>query len=80
MRPYQWQAVADRLHAIPNTSDSTYPPLPGAVYQTVCGMTVELSPEDFRRRVHRGTCEPCIAGWIAQETDDESPQPGRRRS
>lgn len=68
MRPYQWQGAAGQLHAIPNAGDAQFPPLPGATYQTVCGLTVELSTEDFRRDVRRGMCGACNAGWIAQES------------
>ncbi|MBC6450310.1 zinc finger protein [Actinokineospora xionganensis] len=68
MRPYQWQGAAGELHAIPNAGDALLPPLPGATYQTVCGLTVELPTEDFRRDVRRGMCRACNSGWIAQES------------
>ncbi len=68
MRPYQWQAAAGQLHAIANTSDAQFPPLPESKYETACGLTVELSQEDFRRSVRRGMCSACNARWIAQQS------------
>jgi hypothetical protein len=67
MRPYQWQAAADHLHAIPNTEDARYPPLPGSVHEAACGLTLELSTSDFCRGVRRGMCNTCHTRWAEQE-------------
>lgn len=76
MRPYQWQAAAGQLHAITNTTDAQFPPLPGSAYQTVCGMGVELSAEDFRRDVRRKMCGACHSGWVAQQANSRTARVG----
>lgn len=82
--PFEWQAAAGELHAIPSTSAMAYPALPGMEVTTLCALQHTLQRNDFHR-VSRPMCGRCHAAWVSSQQPRTSVragdrQPMRRRS
>lgn len=73
-RPFEWQAAADGLHAIPSTVGKAFPPLPGTEVTTLCALRIILEHSDFRR-THRPMCGQCHSAWVAYQRTVEQPRP-----
>lgn len=63
-RPWEWQAAGTQLHAIPALPTDPFPPMVGDRFPTLCGATVELDREDFRRRQSRKMCHDCHTRYV----------------
>ncbi|MGQ0841745.1 zinc finger protein [Actinokineospora sp.] len=67
--PFEWQRGGERLHGI---GYSIYRPCLGDELATLCGETITLTREDFRRHRRVPTCVACGDQWRAHLRRDRA--------
>jgi hypothetical protein len=59
-QPFEWHSADGGLHGL---GYQRYRPCPDDEVEVLCGRTITLTHEDFRRDTHRSMCTDCLAAW-----------------